>query len=176
MMQGNADHADHAKCAASSLGEPVQSGEALSFGDLRHNTGFLLRMAWLQVSERLEERSASVPLTAAEYTILRMIAQSPGVRQGHLAQALYIKPAAMTRIIRAFEDRALVAREIPDGDRRTVCLSIRPAGRAAIDRARALFGGLAEHERGQLDAQEQQQLNQLLRRFCGLEDSDSELP
>lgn len=152
------------------------SGEHVIYGELRQNTGFLLRMAWLQVSEKLEESSQTVTLSAAEYTILRMIAQTPRVRQGHLAQALYIKPAAMTRIIRAFEDRALVAREIPDGDRRTVRLSIRPAGRKALDQARALFGGAAEHERGQLSAAEQQQLNQLLRRFCGLERSETQAP
>ncbi|MFN7003924.1 MAG: MarR family winged helix-turn-helix transcriptional regulator [Roseinatronobacter sp.] len=152
------------------------SGEHVIYGELRQNTGFLLRMAWLQVSEKLEESSQTVTLSAAEYTILRMIAQTPGVRQGHLAQALYIKPAAMTRIIRAFEDRALVAREIPDGDRRTVRLSIRPAGRKALDQASALFGGAAEHERGQLSAAEKQQLNQLLRRFCGLERSETQAP
>lgn len=139
------------------------------FGSLLQNTGFLLRMAWLQVSEKLEESAEFVPLSAAEYTILQMIAHAPGVRQGHLAQALYIKPAAMTRIIRAFEDRALVAREIPDGDRRTVRLSILPAGQAALDQARALFGGGAAHERGGLSGAEQQQLNHLLRKFCGLD-------
>lgn len=146
------------------------------YGALRQNTGFLLRMAWLQISEKLEENSLSVSLSAAEYTILQMIAQSPGVRQGHLAQALYIKPAAMTRIIRGFEDRALVLREVPEGDRRTVRLSIRPAGRKALEQARALFGGMAEHERGPLSSDEQKQLNQLLRRFCGLEGSEAQAP
>lgn len=145
----------------------------LVFGELRQNTGFLLRMAWLQVCEKLDENSQSVMLTAAEYTILRMIAQSPGIRQGHLAQALYIKPAAMTRIIRGFEDRALVSRQIPDGDRRTVRLSICPAGRAALEQARGLFGGKAEHERGNLNEAEQQQLNALLRKYCGLEKPDA---
>lgn len=146
------------------------------YGELLDNTGFLLRMAWLKISEKLEESSQSVTLSAAEYTILRMIAQTPGVRQGHLAQALYIKPAAMTRIIRTFEDRALVAREIPDGDRRTVRLTIRPAGSKALEQARALFGGTAEHERGALSATEQQHLNQLLRRFCALEHSETHAP
>ncbi len=148
----------------------------LVFGELRQNTGFLLRMAWLQVSEKLEENTQSVMLTAAEYTILRMIAQSPGIRQGHLARALYIKPAAMTRIIRGFEDRALVARQIPDGDRRTVRLSICPAGLAALEQARGQFGGKAKHERGNLSEAEQHQLNELLRRYCGLDKPDTRSP
>ncbi len=150
--------------------------DGLNLGELRHNTGFLLRMAWLQVSEKLEESGQSVTLTAAEYTILRMIALSPGVRQGHLAQALYIKPAAMTRIIRNFEDRALVSRQIPDGDRRTVRLAVLPAGWTALEQARSLFGGEAEHERGTLSTTEQQQLNRLLRKFCGLDGSDAHAP
>ena len=141
--------------SAALLEEQREAG--LVYGDLRNNTGFLLRMAWLHISERLEENGQSVMLSAPEYTILQLIAQTPGVRQGHLAQALYIKPAAMTRIVRQFEERALVAREIPDGDRRT-----------ALEQARGLFGGKAEHERGALDAAEQQQLNRLLRKFCSL--------
>ncbi len=157
-------------------GRTELAAERVIYGELRHNTGFLLRMAWLQVSEKLDENSLSVSLSAAEYTILQMIAQCPGVRQGHLAQALYIKPAAMTRIIRAFEERALVLREIPVGDRRTVRLSIRPAGRKALEQARPLFGGMAEHERGALNVEEQRQLNQLLRRFCGLERSEAQAP
>ena len=152
----------------------IDSG--LIYGELRQNTGFLLRMSWLQISENLEESNQSVMLTAAEYTILRMIAQSPSVRQGHLAQALYIKPAAMTRIIRSFEERELVARQIPDGDRRTVRLSILPAGLKALEQARSLFGGKAEHERGTLSEAEQQQLNHLLRKFCGLDKSETQAP
>ena len=150
--------------------------DGLNLGELRHNTGFLLRMAWLQVLEKLEESGQAVTLTAAEYTILRMIALSPGVRQGHLAQALHIKPAAMTRIIRNFEERALVSRQIPDGDRRTVRLSVLPAGWTALEQARSLFGGKAEHERGTLSTAEQQQLNGLLRKFCGLDRSDTHAP
>lgn len=148
----------------------------LDFGDLRRNTGFLLRMAWLQVREMLEQSSDTVGLTAAEYTILQMITQTPGVRQGHLARILYIKPAAMTRMIRDFEERGLIAREIPDKDRRTVRLSIRPAGRDALERARPLFGGMAEHERGHLTPAEQQHLNRLLRKFCGLSPSGTDDP
>lgn len=146
--------------------------QGLRFGALRQNTGFLLRMAWLQVSERLEDHAQTVSLTAAEYTILRMIAQTPGVRQGHLAQTLYIKPAAMTRIIRDFESRALVARHIPDGDRRTVRLTIRPAGEKALDHASALFDGTAEHERGGLTRAEQAQLNALLQKYCNMAEPD----
>jgi DNA-binding MarR family transcriptional regulator len=162
------DHDTHRSAALIDAG--------LAYGELRQNTGFLLRMAWLQISEKLEENAQSVMLTAAEYTILRMIAQSPGVRQGHLAQALYIKPAAMTRIIRGFEERALVTREIPDGDRRTVRLSIRPAGLTALEQARSLFGGQAEHERGTLNDTEQQLLNHLLRKFCSLDTFDTQAP
>jgi DNA-binding MarR family transcriptional regulator len=161
------------------LGEAAvnsRDSAGLILGDLQQNTGFLLRMAWLQISEKLEENSQSVTLSAPEYTILQLIAQTPGVRQGHLAQALYIKPAAMTRIIRNFEDRALIARQIPDGDRRTVRLSIRPAGRAALEKARSLFGGKAEHERGTLSIAEQQHLNHLLRKFCGLDATDTQAP
>jgi DNA-binding MarR family transcriptional regulator len=162
---------------ASRSADPMATqDDGLRYGALRHNTGFLLRMCWLQVSEKLEESGQSVSLSAPEYTILRMIAQTPGVRQGHLAQALYIKPAAMTRVIRTFEDRALIAREIPDGDRRTVRLSILPAGEQALEQAFSLFGGAAEHERGALDPAEQLELNRLLRKFCGLDVPEPDAP
>lgn len=140
----------------------------LNFGDMRHNTGFLLRLAWLQARQSLDQNEQSLGLTAAEYTVLRLIAQTPGVRQGHLAQALYIKPAAMTRMVRGFEDRDLVERHIPDGDRRTVRLTIRPKGQQALDRERARFSGALDTVGTQISADEQAELNHLLRKFCGL--------
>lgn len=142
--------------------------DGLDFGGLRHNTGFLLRVAWLQVREALDQSEHAVCLSAAEYTILQVIARTPGVQQGLLARALYIKPAAMTRLIRGFEDRGLVMRTIPPKNRRIVKLSILPAGLVALDSTRALYGANAPHERGGLTPKEQQDLNRLLRKYCGI--------
>lgn len=156
-------------------GIPTQGGSAapspedgLNFGGLRDNTGFLLRIAWLQVREALDQSEPALCLSAAEYTILQVIAQTPGVQQGQLARALYIKPAAMTRLIRGFEDRGLVRRTIPPKNRRIVKLSILPDGLAAIEGTHALYGAEAPHERGGLTRAEQKDLNRLLRKYCGI--------
>lgn len=146
----------------------MMPNHGLQFGDMRHNTGFLLRLAWLQVHQSLEQNGQPHGLTAAEYTILHVIAQTPGVRQGHLAQALYIKPAAMTRVIRNFEDLELVERHVPDGDRRTVRLTIKPKGQQSLDQERAHFSGALHTVGTPISAEEQADLNHLLRRFCGL--------
>lgn len=140
----------------------------LQFGDLRHNTGFLLRLAWLQVHQSLDQNGQSRGLTAAEYTILRVIAQTSGVGQGHLAQALYIKPAAMTRLIRNFEDRGLVEGDVPDRDRRTVRLTIKPKGQLALKQERGHFSSALHTVGTPISAEEQAELNHLLRKFCGL--------
>lgn len=162
---------EHTQGATAQLNEvpPVTNPEdGLTFGGLRHNTGFLLRMAWLQVRETLDQSESAICLSAAEFTILQVIAQTPGVRQGQLARALYIKAAAMTRLIRGFEDRGLVIRTIPPKNRRTVMLSIRPAGLAALEQARVMYSANAPHESGGLTKTEQQDLNRLLRKYCGI--------
>ncbi|MDD7972430.1 MarR family winged helix-turn-helix transcriptional regulator [Roseinatronobacter alkalisoli] len=162
------EHAQGAAAQRNDFPMITDPEDGLNFGGLRHNTGFLLRMAWLQVRETLGNGDGTLCLSAAEFTILQVIAQTPGVRQGQLARALYIKPAAMTRLIRGFEDRGLVMRIIPPKNRRTVMLSVRPAGLAALDMARAFYSASSPHERGGLTATEQQELNRLLRKYCGI--------
>lgn len=152
-------------------------GDAQGFGvrpgsvvleSLAENPGFLLRLAWMIAQDEMEQHPAAGRLTAAEYAVLRTIGQTPGIRQGLLAEALHINPAGMTRLVQGFEDHGLVIRRTPDDDRRTVVLSLLPDGRAALREADAAYDGTLTEARAPLSPREMAQLMRLLRRFCGI--------
>lgn len=143
--------------------------ETVDMRDLAESIGFLTRLAQVRTYETFFEDLGAHGLRPGEFSTLLMISRNPGIRQGVLAQTLRIKPAHMTKLIRAFEDRGLVDRTIPDNDRRSVQLSLTPAGREFIDEHRPAF---ARHEinlRSTLSASELRTLKQLLRKYVGFD-------
>jgi DNA-binding MarR family transcriptional regulator len=74
-------------------------------------------MAQLRSFDFFFEDLGKLGLRPGEFSVLWVIHVNPGVRQGVLAQTLRIKRAHMTKMIRSFEERGLVARTIPEDDR-----------------------------------------------------------
>lgn len=152
---------------AQALGAGGRPGSVV-LDDLAANPGFLLRLAWMIAQDEMEQQPAAVRLSAAEYAVLRTIGQTPGIRQGLLAEVLHIKPAGMTRLLQGFEDRGLVIRRTPEDDRRTVVLGLLPEGRAALRAGDAAYDGTLTEGRAPLSPREMAQLLRLLRKFCGI--------
>ena len=151
--------------------EPVTE-ETVDMRDLANSVGFLTRLAQVKTYETFFEDLGAHGLRPGEYSTLLLIGRNPGIRQGLLAQILRIKPAHMTKLIRAFEDRDLVQRNIPDNDRRSVQLSLTEAGRGFIEEHRHAF---AQHEinlRSTLTAEELHTLRHLLRKYVGFDTED----
>lgn len=150
------------------VSEPVTE-DTVDMRDLAESVGFLTRLAQVRTYETFFEDLGAHGLRPGEFSTLLLIGRNPGIRQGLLAQILRIKPAHMTKLIRAFEDRGLVERTIPDNDRRSVQLSLSDAGRAFIEDHREAF---ARHEinlRSTLSESELRTLKQLLRKYVGFE-------
>lgn len=146
--------------------------DGVDIGDLGESIGFLTRMAQLHAFEDFFEHLGGEGLRPGEYSTLLVIDRNPHIRQGVLAQALRIKPAHMTKLIRGFETRGLLTRRIPDHDRRSVELVLTEEGREFVRTHRPAF---ADHENrlpSQLTARETQQLKRLLRKFAGLPEED----
>jgi len=149
--------------------DTAQGSESdVALGELSGSLGFLLRMAQVQVFDFFFEDLGQVGLRPGEFSVLWVLHLNPGVRQGLLAQRLRIKRAHMTKMIREFEQRGLVARSIPENDRRAVVLRLTRDGDDFVrDHARAFFthdarrpSTLTEAERAQLFA--------LLQKYVGL--------
>jgi DNA-binding MarR family transcriptional regulator len=148
--------------------DAADDGAGIALEDMAGSLGLLFKLAQLTAADRNRAHFGQMDMSPSAYTILRTIRGNPGLRQGHLAAALRIKPALMTRLIRDFEDAGWVARRIPDDDRRTVRLTLTPAGNARLARADTHAAAAFASEHQALTAAEIATLERLLRRYCGI--------
>lgn len=140
--------------------------------DLVDSLGFLTRLAQVHTYELFFEDLGDDGPRPGEFSTLILLERNPGIRQGVLAQKLRIKPAHMTKLVRAFEDRGLVERIIPDHDRRSVELALTALGRKYVAQHRPAF---LEHETRKpptLTASEIRTLKHLLRKYVGMAAED----
>jgi len=146
----------------------TRRGDEVDIGQLGASIGFLLRMAQLRTFALFHERLAGQGLKPGEFSVLMIIDRNPGIRQGLLARRLMIKRAHMTKLVRSFEDRGLVARRIPEHDRRAVELTLTPAGSAFVAERAPLLAAYERDLPGMLGEAERRELVRLLQRFAGL--------
>lgn len=140
----------------------------LDIGDLDHSIGFLLRICQVKVYEQFFEHFHDTDIRPGEFSVWWVIHLNPGARQGDIAQMLRIKPAHMTKIIRRGEQNGWVLREIPDNNRRSVCLTLTEKGEKFVSGIReSFFGADSYHEHG-LSEEDRALLVDLLRKYAGL--------
>lgn len=153
---------------------PVHASERVRVGGLDDALGFLLRLAQLRAFDEFFERLGMRGLKPGEFSVLYVISQNPRIRQSALGQRMMIKRAHMTKLIRAFEDRGLVSRRIPDEDRRAVELSLTAEGKRVMDENSDAFFAHEQTTGAPLTRRERQQLVMLLRKYVGVEEKANE--
>jgi len=144
----------------------IAADEGVELGDLTGSLGFLLRLAQVRVYERFFAVFADTPVRPGEFTVLWVIALNPGVPQGTLARVLRVKPAHMTKLVQRLVADGLVRRKVPPQDRRSVHLTLTPAGRTHLDVHRETFLNVHAAERMGLNEAEVAQLQALLIRLA----------
>ncbi len=105
--------------------------------DLYQRPGFLLRRAH-QISASIFERAcADLALTPAQYGVLRVMQEMPGIDQSSLARALAFDKVTVLRVIKGLQARGLCQRAVALDNRRQMAVRLTPAGaellRQAID-------------------------------------------
>ncbi|MFW2542262.1 MarR family winged helix-turn-helix transcriptional regulator [Primorskyibacter sp. 2E107] len=158
---------DNAKSAAS------PGDENLDYGELAGSLGFLLRLSQLQSFAGFFSGMEGFDVRPGEISVLMLLAQNPGVRQGVLARALMIKRAHMTKMVRAMETAGIVTRTVPEDDRRSVELWLTDKGKARLDTMQAPFLAHETRNASVLSATEEAQLKTLLRKYLGLADPET---
>lgn len=100
----------------------------MSVHDIYQRPGFLLRRAH-QISAAIFERScAELGLTPAQYGVLSVVAEQPGVDQSSLARALAFDKVTVLRVLHGLEAKGLCQRETSPGNRRQMAVNLTPAG------------------------------------------------
>jgi DNA-binding MarR family transcriptional regulator len=142
-------------------------------GPLSNSLGFLLRLSQLASFRDYFEDLGALGIRPGEASVLMLIAENPGVRQGVLARRLMIRRAHMTKMVRAMLAEGLVERAVPADDRRAIELTLTAKGTARVD---ALAVPFLAHEarpaRG-LSRDEEATLKRLLRRYIDLPDAEA---
>ena len=148
-------------------------GEDVELGALSNSLGFMLRLAQIRAFDAYFREFTDISLTPGTISMLTIIEANPGIRQGVLARRLRIKPANMTKTVRALENDGYVERHVPSDDRRALELKLSAKGREAVltflDRTR-------RHEMesfGPLELAEREELMRLLTKYVGLKPGDA---
>lgn len=142
--------------------------DMLDLGRLAGSLGFLLRMAQLEIFDSFHAELGVHDLKPGEFSVLWLISQYPGVRQGKVAKSLRIKQAHMTKLVRILEEQGYVTRAIPDDDRRSVLLNLTEMGSAKVAELGDDFFGYFFATKNALTETEIETLVSLLQKYTGL--------
>jgi DNA-binding MarR family transcriptional regulator len=143
--------------------------ETIRFGDMGSSLGLLLRLAQVQVFEGFFANLTRHGLKPGEFTVLWLIGENPGARQGAIAERLRIKPAHMTKLVQRMVATDMIARQESRTDRRSVHLRLTDKGREFLARVRPAFLDFVARENTQLSPDDFARLIALLQKFNGME-------
>nr|WP_304363812.1 MarR family winged helix-turn-helix transcriptional regulator [Jiella sp. LLJ827] len=113
------------------------------------------------------ETFAGDGLQPGSLSVLILIGENPGIRQGVLAQTLMIKRSHMAKIVQGFGEKGLVARRVPADDRRSVELRLTDKGESLVASTMPKFLAHEAASADSLTAEERQTLLALLTKFHG---------
>lgn len=116
---------------------------AIDITPLPDAVGYMLRRAHLVVVKNFITVCADLDIRPAQYTILTVIENNPGLKQIDVSLALGIKRTNMVALIDVLQKRDLVRRVTVQSDRRSYALHLTPKGKAFMSKLRAR---VARHE------------------------------
>lgn len=163
-----------ARAGAAAARQPRATGAAgapagLAFvPEMTSIIGYKLRRAQLSVFQDFTESFAQMKLRPAEFSVLALIARSPGRKQSEIAEQLGIKRANFVALMDGLERRGLAERRKAAGDKRSHSLHLTDEGVRFVKDMVAVWTG---HERRLVEklggAEERERLLQLLDRILG---------
>jgi DNA-binding MarR family transcriptional regulator len=139
----------------------------LALGVLDGLVGFHVRMAQAVIYRDFAATLAPLDITQKQFAALELIACNPGVSQIDLAETLGADRATTMALVDRLEARGWVERAVSAVDRRRQELRLNPAGRADLDRARALVAAHEERLLHGIPAAEREALVAVLGRIQG---------
>ncbi|HWK67475.1 MAG TPA: MarR family winged helix-turn-helix transcriptional regulator [Rhizobiaceae bacterium] len=119
--------------------------------------GYKLRRAQLAVFQDFLSAFSKMRLRPAEFSVLALIAETPGRKQSEIAERLGIKRANFVAVMDGLERRGLAVRRKAESDRRSHSLHLTPEGRRFVNKMGAVW---AKHE------------SRMTERLGGLEEKD----
>jgi DNA-binding MarR family transcriptional regulator len=107
-------------------------GAPLDMAGLEDAIGFALRRAQLSVFADYSAAVQDLGVTAAQFSVLRLVHANAGVRQTAIAAALGIEAPRTAFVLDELARRGLLERQPSPSDRRARALYLTPAGRRVL--------------------------------------------
>lgn len=114
-------------------------------------------------SEIMQHRE--LPLTGPQFHMLSLIAKEQSCNVTYLAEALVVKPSAITVMIDRLVQNGYVERKHDEQDRRAVLLSITQQGKQAYEEARRKSREVLTYYFAHLDENEKEVLERVIAKF-----------
>lgn len=108
----------------------------MTLKDLYQRPGFLLRRTHQISAAVFETACASVGLTPAQYGVLTVLANEPGLDQTRLARALAFDKVTVMRVCKGLEERGMIERRMSEHSKRQMAVVLTPAGKKLLQQAR----------------------------------------
>jgi DNA-binding MarR family transcriptional regulator len=115
----------------------VQGGQPVRIEGLTSLSGYLLRQAQLFVFHDFNQRLAPLDLRPAQYSVLSVTRENPGLSQMALSHVLGIGRSGIVPLLDVLEARGLLMRR-PAADRRSHALYLTAKGSGLLARADVL--------------------------------------
>ena len=111
---------------------------------LADHIGYVVRRAQLAIFKDFIKTLAPVDIRPAQYSVLIVIGQNPGLTQAELGRTLAIKRANLVGMLNELERRKLARRVASPSDKRSHALHLTANGRQMLERFHTLA---LEHEK-----------------------------
>ena len=128
--------------------DDVPADAAAGIPAMNEIVGYQLRRAQLLVFQDFIEAFSKMKLRPAEFSVLALIARTPGQKQTEIAGQLGIKRANFVALMDRLEQRGLAERRKAEGDKRSHSLHLTPEG---IRFAQKMASVWSAHEQGLVD-------------------------
>jgi DNA-binding MarR family transcriptional regulator len=136
-------------------------------GPLADHLVYLLKHAWLELSEATGAALRPLGLDGRELAVLIVLDDGTGLSQHEAAQRLGIDRTTMVAMLDALADKGLVARRQDAQDRRRNLVELTAAGRRTLRRGVGLSNDAERRFVEHLGAAEAARLKKALRTFSG---------
>jgi DNA-binding MarR family transcriptional regulator len=105
-------------------------------------TLYLIRRVQFVSYLRLEQAVNSLRLTTAQYMVLSMLGHREPLSSAQLSRRFSVTPQTMFKLIATLKRKGLVSRKSMNGDRRSLYVSLTPAGRRILAVCEQAVGAL----------------------------------
>jgi len=160
-------NADKKTAAGQMAAATARDARAPAVGPLAGMVGYVLRRAQLAVFDDVIANFAELDLRPAQYSVLVLLGNSPGLKQSDVAAALGIQRANFVVLFDGLERRGLARRNSAPNDRRSYALYLTEEGERVLARANELESRLEARLDLKLGPGGREQLLALLRRLTG---------